>query len=36
MEYLAYLVSEEYGEEFDTEFVKNMAESEKKCLTDNT
>ena len=36
MEYLAYLVSEEYGEEFDTKFVKNMAESEKKCLTDNT
>lgn len=29
MGYLAYLVSEEYGEQFDTEFVKNMTESEK-------
>ena len=36
MEYLAYLVSEEYGEQFDAEFVKNMIESEKKFLTDNT
>ena len=29
MEYLTYLVSEEYGEQFNTKFINNMIESEK-------
>lgn len=33
MEYLAYLVSDEYGAEFDETFLKNMIKSEKKVLT---
>lgn len=28
MEYLAYLVSEEFGEQIDSEFLKNMKKSE--------
>lgn len=30
MEYLAYLVSDEYGDEFSDTFTKNMIKSEKK------
>lgn len=33
MEYLAYLVSDEYGNEFSDTFTKNMIKSEKKVLT---
>lgn len=33
MEYLAYLVSDEYGDEFSDTFTKNMIKSEKKVLT---
>lgn len=33
MEYLAYLVSDEYGAEFDETFLKNMIKSKKKVLT---
>lgn len=33
MEYLAYLVSDEYGDEFSDAFTKNMIKSEKKVLT---
>ena len=33
MDYLAYLVSEDYGAEFEEKFLKNMIESEKKVLT---
>lgn len=31
MEYLAYLVSDEYGEEFSDKFIKNMIKSEKRA-----
>lgn len=31
MEYLAYQVSEEYGEEFCEMFLENMIKSEKRC-----
>lgn len=31
MEYLAYKVSEEYGDAFSDKFVKNLIESEKSC-----
>lgn len=33
MEYLAYLVSDDFGDDFSNEFIKNMIESEKKVLT---
>ena len=33
MDYLAYLVSENYVAEFEEKFLKNMIESEKKVLT---
>lgn len=33
MDYLAYLVGENYGAEFEEKFLKNMIESEKKVLT---
>ena len=33
MEYLAYLVSDECGDEFSDTFTKNMIKSEKKVLT---
>ena len=33
MEYLAYKVSEEYGEQFSEKFLNNLIESEKKVLT---
>ena len=36
MEYLAYLVSEEYGDQIESEFLKNMKKSEEKCLTNST
>lgn len=31
MEYIAYKVSDEYGDQFSEKFVKNLIESEKKC-----
>ena len=31
MEYLAYLVSDDYGTEFEDAFLKNMIKSEKRC-----
>lgn len=33
MEYLAYLVSDEYGAEFEKKFLNNLIKSEKKVLT---